>query len=256
MFADASRREFLVQALVGAPAVGLDTHHAHSPGQPAPRSRLSVVCVGAHPDDPESGAGGVLARYAQAGHSVAIVYLTRGERGIPGATEAEAAARRTAEAEAACRVLGARPMFAGQIDGASDFTRARVDDVGRLLAAAAPDIVLTHWPLDTHFDHQVASLCAVRAALALPRPPVVYFFEVNAGSQTWGFAPNVYVDISPVLDVKKRALFAHVSQDGEGIWRQHHEPMASFRGREARVAAAEAFVRLAREVAAAPLPEL
>jgi len=50
-----------------------------------------------------------------------------------------------------------------------------------------------------------------------------------------------------VLDQKKRALFAHVSQDGQGIWREHHEVMAQWRGREAGVAAAEAFVHLNRD---------
>jgi LmbE family N-acetylglucosaminyl deacetylase len=156
----------------------------------------------------------------------------------------EAASRRSGEAEAACKVLGARPIFAGQIDGAADYTRARVEEMARLLRAADPDVLLTHWPLDTHFDHQVASLCAVRAARTLPRRPAIYYFEVNAGSQTWGFAPNVHVDISAVVEVKKRALFAHRSQDGEAIWRDHHEPMAAFRGRELGVAAAEAFVRV------------
>ena len=33
-------------------------------------ARLSVVCVGAHPDDPESGCAGTFARYAALGHSV------------------------------------------------------------------------------------------------------------------------------------------------------------------------------------------
>src|SRR5207247_8573992 len=63
------------------------------------------------------------------------------------------------------------------------------------------------------------------------------------------FFPNTYVDISPVLDQKKRALFAHVSQDGQGIWREHHEVMAAWRGRKVGIAAAEAFVHLNRDQA-------
>jgi LmbE family N-acetylglucosaminyl deacetylase len=78
------------------------------------------------------------------------------------------------------------------------------------------------------------------------RTPALYFFEVNSGSQTEGFLPNTYVDITPVVEQKKRALFAHVSQDGEGIWREHHEIMAAWRGREYGVAAAEGFVHHAR----------
>ena len=49
---------------------------------PDARRELSVVCVGAHPDDPESGCGGTLAMYAARGHRVTVIYLTRGEAGI------------------------------------------------------------------------------------------------------------------------------------------------------------------------------
>jgi LmbE family N-acetylglucosaminyl deacetylase len=55
------------------------------------------------------------------------------------------------------------------------------------------------------------------------------------------------VDVTSVLDKKKAAVLAHVSQDGEGIWREHHEFIARWRGREAGVAAAEAFVHLDRD---------
>ena len=207
---------------------------------------LKIVCVGAHPDDPESGCGGTLARYAALGHAVTIVYLTRGERGIAGKSLDEAARIRTAECEAACRVIGAKPVFFGQIDGATEVSRAQVDTMQRLLAAQSPDLLFTHWPVDTHMDHQVASMLTTRAWMSL-HTPRLYFFEVDTGSQTEGFLPNTYVDVSPVLEQKKRALFAHVSQDGQGIWREHHEVMAQWRGREVGVPAAEAFVHLNRD---------
>ena len=85
-----------------------------------PVAPLRIVCVGGHPDDPESGCGGTLARYAAAGHDVTIVYLTRGERGIDGKSLDEAARIRTAEADAACKIIGAKPEFFGQIDGATE----------------------------------------------------------------------------------------------------------------------------------------
>lgn len=200
--------------------------------------------MGAHPDDPESGCGGTLATYAAAGHKVTVVYLTRGERGIAGKNENEAAAIRTAEAESACKLIGARPIFAGQIDGATELTRARVEEMGKILDAEAPDVVFTHWPIDTHFDHEVASLLTIRTYVSRARRFPIYFFEVNLGSQTMGFAPTDYVDITAKRETKKGALFAHKSQDGGNIYRQHHEVMENFRGREARVAAAEAFVLL------------
>ncbi|HLX60429.1 MAG TPA: PIG-L deacetylase family protein [Planctomycetota bacterium] len=217
---------------------------------------LKIVCVGAHPDDPESGCGGTLARYAALGHSVTVIYFTRGERGIKKSPLDEAARVRTAEAEAACKLLGAKAVFAGQIDGATELNKARVDDFTKLLAAEAPDIVFTHWPIDTHLDHQIASVMAQRASDALPKRPQLYYFEVNTGSQSRGFTPNTYVDITSVVEQKKSALFAHTSQDGERIWREHHEPMAKFRGREAGAEWAEAFVHLNRDNKSGALPGL
>ncbi len=215
---------------------------------------LRVVCVGGHPDDPESGCGGTLARYAALGHEVTVIYLTRGERGIKLSSLDAAARIRTAESEAACQVMGAKAVFAGQIDGATELSRAHVEAFTKLLAAETPDILFTHWPIDTHLDHQIASLLAQRAAAALPKRPQIYFFEVNTGSQSQGFTPNTYVDISAVVEKKKSALFAHTSQDGERIWRDHHEPVAKFRGREAGVEWAEAFVHLNRDNKLGALP--
>src|SRR5213593_1572998 len=143
---DLTRRSFVKQSALAA----VTTLPLASAPTESRAASLKIVCVGAHPDDPESGCGGTLARYAALGHAVTIIYLTRGERGIAGKSLDEAARIRTAECEAACKIIGAKPFFAGQIDGAADFTRSRVDELQKLLAAEAPDAVFTHWPVDTH----------------------------------------------------------------------------------------------------------
>src|SRR5262249_10896503 len=150
-------------------------------------------------DDPESGCAGTLLRYVENGHSVAIIYLTRGERGIRDKSLDESAKIRSAECEAACKIIGARPVFFGQIDGATEVTKTHVDTMTKLLTNEGPDIVFTHWPIDTHMDHQVASFLTIRACMALGDRPHLYFFEVNTGSQSRGFLPNTYVDVSAVL---------------------------------------------------------
>jgi LmbE family N-acetylglucosaminyl deacetylase len=243
---DVSRRDFVKQSLATmGPVVAASALPIPSALADPRTTPLKILCIGAHPDDPESGCGGTLARYSGAGHDVKILYLTRGERGIDGKSMEETAHIRTLEAEAACVVLGATPLFFGEIDGETQVTRVHVAAMSKLLMAEKPDIVFTHWPVDTHMDHQVASVLAIRGCMNLPATRV-YFFEVNAGSQTGAFQPNVYVDITVGEEKKKAALFAHASQDGRGIWRVHHEPMAHWRGREMGVMAAEAFVRLGR----------
>ena len=226
------------RSLLSVPALALP-----GPDQPAGRT-LKVVCTGGHPDDPESGCGGTLVRYAAAGHKVTIIYLTRGERGIAGTGLDDAARIRTTEAQAACRIIGAKPVFAGQIDGATELNKRTLDAFSALLSAERPDVVFTQWPVDTHMDHQVASTLTVQSCFRLRSPYLLFFYEVNAGEQTRGFHPSDYIDITAVQDKKKAALFSHKSQNGEEIYRRHHGPMQSFRGREVGVTAAEAFVHL------------
>ena len=223
-------------------------------GQTSSAHATKIVCVGGHPDDPESGCGGTLARYTAAGANVTIIYLTRGEAGIPHKSHDEAAAIRSAECEAACGILGAKPVFAGQIDGATVVDQAAVDTLSKLIFAEAPQVVFTQWPIDSHLDHQAASTLTYRAWLAARGRFELYYYEVDLGGQTMGFHPTDYVDIGSVREKKKAALFAHTSQDPERIYREYHQAMEDFRGRESGCAVAEAFVHLARVSNTSRLP--
>lgn len=208
------------------------------------KAKKKIICVGGHPDDPESGCGGTLALIANAGHDVTIIYLTTGEAGIEGKTHDAAAAIRKQESIAACKIIKARPIFAGQIDGDTVFNTEWIRKMKLMIKNEQPDILLTHWPLDSHKDHQVASLLAVQSWIGLGEKFPIYFFEVSAGIQTIGFHPSDYIDISSTRDQKKRAVYCHSSQHPEAIYAEAHTKMEEFRGMEIGSAAAEAFVRM------------
>jgi LmbE family N-acetylglucosaminyl deacetylase len=210
---------------------------------PQESKKLKVIAAGGHPDDPESGAGGTIARYADLGHDAVNLYLTRGEAGIAGKTHDEAAAIRSAEIEKACAILKARAIFAGQIDGATEISAARYDAFRQILAEEKPDLVLTHWPVDTHRDHRAISLLVYDAWLRLGRKFALYYFEVNLGAQTQHFHPTHYVDISSTEARKKEACYAHGSQNPPAFYDKYHEPMQRARGMEAGFKSAEGFIR-------------
>ena len=210
-------------------------------GAPVSSGKLNVLCVGGHPDDPETGCGATLARYAARGHNVTIIYLTRGEAGIPGKRHDQAARIRTAEAVKACHILGAKPIFAGQIDGSSEINNARYEAFDSLIKAQQPDLVFTHWPVDTHRDHCAASLLTYQSWLRGGQRCALAYFEVMSGEQTQQFHPNFYVDVSETWEKKKDACFAHASQ-GPADFYPYHEEMERFRGLEHRCKRAEAFV--------------
>lgn len=239
-----TRREMLGRSSLLAASLGVKLPMAVTDAKPGGESRkLNIVIVGGHPDDPESGCGGTIALYSDQGHNVTILYLTRGEAGIPGKSMQEAAAIRTAECEKACAILNARPVFAGQIDGDTELNQSRYADFRKLLDAERPDIVFTHWPVDSHRDHRAASLLAYDAWIQGSRTFDLYYFEVDQGEQTQIFHPTDYVDISQAVNRKQAACFAHTSQDPETTFWPLHERMARFRGMECGVENAEGFIR-------------
>jgi N-acetylglucosamine malate deacetylase 1 len=219
--------------VLGLPLAGLAAEDA--------AAKLKVIVVGGHPDDPESGAGGTMARLADLGHEVVALYLTRGEAGIKGKSAEQAAAIRSAECEAACRILKARAVFAGQIDGATELNAARYEAFAKVLMAERPDLVITHWPVDTHRDHRAASFLVYDAWLKAGRKFALYYFEVMTGTQSQVFRPTHYVDITGTEERKRAACFAHASQDPKGFY-EIHDLMNRFRGREHGCKYAEGFV--------------
>lgn len=205
--------------------------------------RRKILVIGAHPDDPETGAGGTMCLLTRAGHEVVCVYLTRGEAGIEGKSHDEAAAIRVVESRNACEVTGARHIFMDQVDGQTEVTLDRYREMRELIAREKPDIVLTHWPIDGHRDHAVCGLLVLDSWRRLEHSFELYYFEVMTGTQTQMFHPTHWVDITSVLEQKHRACFCHESQNLAPVMEGWHYPMETFRGIECGVEAAEAFAR-------------
>ena len=215
--------------------------------QQSPNS-LKILVTGAHPDDPESGCGGTMRRFVELGHDVAVLYLTRGEAGITGVAHDEAAEIRTAEALAACEVLQVRPLFFGQIDGDTYVNSQAYADMARVIESEDPDVVFTHWPIDTHPDHRVNSNLVYdtwnRFRGDETKAFDLYYYEVMTGIQSQNFHPTHFMDITEVAAIKKEATLKHVSQEAAD-WFSYHEKMDEFRGFQYRwnCKAAESFIR-------------
>jgi LmbE family N-acetylglucosaminyl deacetylase len=176
----------------GALAMGKPSLEAATVGNPPePVPKMKIVVVGAHPDDPESGCGGSMARYSDLGHEVVIVYLTAGEAGIDGKLATEAAAIRTAESQKACAILKARPVFAGQIDGDTEVTPAQYKRMSQILEEEQPAILFTQWPIDSHRDHRAASLLAYDYWLKSGRRPGLFYYEVETGPRQRSIQPMI-----------------------------------------------------------------
>lgn len=228
-------------AVAGASILGLSPTTAASDSTPQ-KTRRKALIIGAHPDDPETGCGGTMILLKQAGWDIVNVYLTRGEAGIEGKSHEQAAAIRKAESQAACAVTGARAVFMTQTDGDTRVDPSRYQEMKQVIAAEDPQLVFTHWPVDSHRDHRVCSLLVYDAWRQLDHSFDLYYFEVMTGTQTQMFQPTDWVNIDAVVEQKRRACHCHKSQDMGPLYDGWHNTMEHFRGIEARCHYAEAFV--------------
>ncbi len=218
---------------------------------PVPEKKLRVVVFGAHCDDPETGAGGLVAQLTQAGHNVILAYAAtfRGDRKIDG--EPEDTVRRR-ESTAACEVLGAKPYFFPYDMATLTNDPATAKQFNDWLTEVNPDIVLAHWPLDTHPNHQVVGALAWQA-YRHEGGWTLYYFEVLTNTQSMSFRPDVYVDITAVKDLKKKAVDCLASQDANELWGLH-DAMHLARGKECGCERAEAYFLVEAKPGAALLP--
>ena len=202
-----------------------------------------VLVIGAHPDDPESMCAGTMLKLKAMGAEVVAVYFTSGEAGIVGKTHEQARTIRQAEARKACEVLGVRAVFMTQTDGNAEVNKERYAEMKALIEAEQPDMVITHWPIDSHRDHRVCSILVYDAWRMTGRGFDLYYSEVMTGMQTQNFTPTLWVDITDYRDKKIEAYLCHESQELEGAVKEYHDTMERMRGMECQAKYAEAFVQ-------------
>jgi N-acetylglucosamine malate deacetylase 1 len=205
---------------------------------PQPR-KLRVVVFGGHCDDPESAAGGLITLLTRGGHEVICAYATsfRGDRKFFDRPEAEV---RQAEATAACKILGATTKFFPYAHEKLVADEKTIKEVSAWFDEVKPDIVITHWPLDTHPNHNI-TFTLVWQCYKRTGGWSLYFFEVEGGMQTLAFYPELYVDITAVRATKEKACFCHKSQEPEASWWPMHEQMHRDRGVQCGALYAEAY---------------
>jgi LmbE family N-acetylglucosaminyl deacetylase len=182
---------------------------------------MNILCVGAHPDDPEGSAGGLLAKYARRGDAVYVCYATNGEKGHYHIPPAQLATIRRGEAEAACRVLGAQPIFLEVPDGELEVTMAMRRRVMDVLRRTRPDVVLSHHPFDYHPDHLATGQLVFDASYLASVPhfkteepacavaPTLYYLD---SAVSGGLGEPRYVDIGETIELKMESLAQHRSQ--------------------------------------------
>lgn len=172
-----------------------------------------VLVFAPHPDDEAAGPGGCLRLHRDAGDPVRVIVATDGTAGDPDGRFDRAAytALRRRESAAGLRELGVDDV---SFWGFPDSCQLSHNDLelGTQMATTAlqqfaPDIVYLPWEHEGHPDHHALHL-VVKAAMARAG-----FRGLALGYEVWhAMVPDVIVDITSVIEHKRRAMLAHESQ--------------------------------------------
>ena len=203
----------------------------------APGDRLSVLCLGAHSDDIEIGAGGTLLSLQERGVRLDVHWCV-----LSGVGEREGEARTSAS-----EFLSAAERSEIEIMSFRDSFFPEQGDVIKSWFAALrervdPDLILTHRRGDAHQDHR--HVC--RLTWNTFRDHSILEYEIPKWDGDMG-QPNLYVPISAVALKKKiDLLITHFGSQRSKQWfdAETFLGLARLRGMECRAPDryAEAFV--------------
>jgi LmbE family N-acetylglucosaminyl deacetylase len=219
----------------------------------------TILVFGAHPDDPEFGCGGTVARWTAEGHEVRYVVCTGGDKGSwdPNMYPGEMVAIREREQVRAAETLGVvECIFLRHVDGELEPTLAFRRELAMVLRQFRPQIVVTHDPYlhyQIHPDHRAVGT-AVMDAIAASRDVWYYPEQMFEGigahrvKELYLFRaqePNCWVDITETFARKMDALRCHDSQVSRSVnLEERMRRMAEEAGRAGGVELAEAFRRI------------
>lgn len=173
-----------------------------------------ALAFGAHPDDVEVGAGGLIYKWNSNNKPTGIIDLTQGESATNGTV-----IERQAEAEKSREILQAPLRLNLDIpDGNIEISRENVQNVADVIRTYKPEVILAPYSKDRHADHVDTHTLVMKAAFqaglkkfktdkAPHKIKSMFFYMLH-----YDFIPTVIVDISQEFKTKMSAVNVHESQ--------------------------------------------
>jgi N-acetylglucosamine malate deacetylase 1 len=201
----------------------------------------SAIAIAAHPDDIEFLMSGTLMLLRSHGYQIHYWNLANGCCGSSKYDAATIARIRREEAYAAARAIGATFHESICNDLEIFYDRKLLGKVASVIRDVAPEIVLTHSPVDYMEDHTNACRLAVTAAFSRgmpnfvtdpPRPAIstpvtVYHAQPYSHRDPLGkpVEPVLVVDTTDIIEQKKQMLSKHASQK---LWLDESQGLNSY----------------------------
>ena len=198
----------------------------------------AILVFGAHPDDLEIGTGGTIAKLSSKGYDVLPIIAT-----LPNFVKADTKEGRRSESILSAKVMGCKPpIFLDLSPEEMVFGRKLVTMIDSIVSKYKPDSVFTQWYGDSHQDHQALTKSVISACRDQNN---IFMYEttIPGGITEKSFRPQLFVNITETIEIKKNALECFQSQFircGD-IWIPAIIGRCSFRGYQVNSKYAEAF---------------
>jgi LmbE family N-acetylglucosaminyl deacetylase/glycosyltransferase involved in cell wall biosynthesis len=170
-----------------------------------------ILVVSPHSDDETISCGGTLCRYAASGARIHILLLTDGAKiPVDGIKGKALASMRVKELKNAMEIMGISPdalIIWEEPDRGLKVNSILLGKMESLVNELSPDLCFIPSPYEHHPDHIAASHLFIRLVPWLPRKMNIAFYESQPLPKV-----NLLVDITMVVEQKKRALSAFKSQ--------------------------------------------
>jgi len=200
---------------------------------PPPGRPLSVLAIGAHPDDIEIGAGGTLLTLAESQPGLEVRYLV-----LTGTAERQLEARRAAAAflPGASLTIDLRELPEGRFPAVWGEVKEALEQTAR---ACSPDLVLAPGSQDAHQDHR--TIAEIVPTVFRDQLYLAYEIPKWDGDLT---RPSVYFPLTADIARRKVELLhkSFPSQRSRDWWDDEvFLGLARLRGMECRANYAESF---------------
>lgn len=227
-----------------------------------------ILVIAAHPDDPDFGAGGTVAKMVKEGAIAYYVVCTNGQRGSRDhdIDSNKLVTTRHQEQKMAADIIGVKEtIFLDHEDGNLQSDIALKEELVKIIRRLKPDVVFTHDPswyytlgedfsFINHNDHRQTGTATIDAVYPLARDLASFPKHIKEGLKAhkvlqlllFSFdKPNFIVDVTDTFETKYQALLMHKSQiDDPKATRQFLEKRLGELGKKIGVKYAEGFIKL------------
>lgn len=172
-----------------------------------------ILFLSPHPDDDALACAGTIYKHTKAGDKVTVLYLCDGSKGnLKGIRDSSLISKRKKETQGAGEIMGTEELiFWDYKDGKLESNSIAVKGLKSLIEEIKPEIIYAPHFLDNHPDHRATAEIlyhTLKTSCKNINPQtLIALYEL------WTpFFPNRLINITDVINIKKQAIKAHISQ--------------------------------------------